>query len=63
MFEEIQYQRLYKIAMVSYLAKGGGDFSVIKDKKMKHHVTGTIFRYNDSVIMLQVAPLGTIYVH
>lgn len=41
---DIQEDSVYRIAMPSFVAKGGDGFAVVKDNKINHHLTGKIVK-------------------
>ncbi|XP_069168282.1 snake venom 5'-nucleotidase-like [Procambarus clarkii] len=41
-FQDVKDDAIYSVAMPSFLAKGGDGFSVIKNNKINHHLTGLL---------------------
>ncbi|XP_042212345.1 snake venom 5'-nucleotidase-like [Homarus americanus] len=55
--KEVDDDLTYRIAMTSFLARGGDGYSVIKDNKVNHHLTGLLDTDVYDQYIKQVSPL------
>lgn len=55
---DVRDEEVYRIAMPSFLAMGGDGYSVIRDNKINHHLTGLL---DTDVYMQYVAQMSPIY--
>ncbi|KAF2352045.1 5'-Nucleotidase C-terminal [Trinorchestia longiramus] len=55
--EDVRDEDVYKIAMPSFIANGGDGYTVVRDQKIKHHLTGLLDTDVYSQYIQMVSPI------